>query len=621
MREDETQFRALVDQGVAVIFVIQDDMTIGYENRHFIELLGYTPEEMIGRPLLDFVAEASRAAVTSAAQELFSGKTPSVQMVATIKRKDGGLVDLLAHGAMAGFRGRPAIFGVAIDITERRRADEARAQLAAIVESSGSAIISADRNGICTSWNIGAEQIYGYSAEEMIGQPVAVLVPKERRGELRDLIAKVLSGGDIVNFETVRLHKSGRPLDLSQAISPIRNSSGSIVGASAIVIDIGDRKRAERALQRTARTLKTLTQANHALVRAASQDDLFREMCRVIVDVGGYRMAWIGFAEQDADKTVRPIAWAGHDEGFLDQLRLSWADSERGQTPVGTAIRTGSLQLNRDFATNPLMSHLRAEAHKRGYRSSIALPLRETGRVFAAIAIYARERDAFNADEVQLLTELADDLSYGVTGLRAHTDHEAALQRLERAMEETVQVVASTVEMRDSYTAGHQRRVARIAEAIAVEMGLSDDRIHGLRLASIVHDLGKIHIPAEILSKPGKLTPAEYELIKMHPQVGYDILKPVEFPWPIADIVLQHHERLDGSGYPNGLKGDAILLEARIMAVADVVESMISHRPYRPALGIDTALAEIEGGKGRTYDAAVVEAYVRQLRAGNLELD
>jgi PAS domain S-box-containing protein len=201
------------------------------------------------------------------------------------------------------------------------------------------------------------------------------------------------------------------------------------------------------------------------------------------------------------------------------------------------------------------------------------------------------------------------------------TDRAAALQRLERALEGTVAAVASTVEMRDVYTAGHQRRVAKIAEAIAGEIGLSANRIQGLRLASTVHDLGKVNIPAEILSKPGKLTSLEYELIKTHSQVGHDILKPVEFPWPIADIVLQHHERLDGSGYPNGLKGDAILLEAKILAVADVVESMMSHRPYRPALGIDAALAEIRRGSGKVYDAAVVDACLKLLREGDFKFE
>ncbi|MEQ1673763.1 MAG: HD-GYP domain-containing protein, partial [Candidatus Nitrotoga sp.] len=167
---------------------------------------------------------------------------------------------------------------------------------------------------------------------------------------------------------------------------------------------------------------------------------------------------------------------------------------------------------------------------------------------------------------------------------------------------------AAIVEMRDPYTAGHQVRVADLAMAIAKQMGLPDEQAHAIHLAGMVHDLGKIQIPAEILSKPGKITGIEYSLIKFHPQAGYDILKGINFPWPIAQMVLQHHERLDGSGYPQGLKGDAILLEARILSVADVVEAMSSHRPYRPGLGIEVALAEITKQRGIYFDPQVVDA-------------
>jgi PAS domain S-box-containing protein/putative nucleotidyltransferase with HDIG domain len=193
--------------------------------------------------------------------------------------------------------------------------------------------------------------------------------------------------------------------------------------------------------------------------------------------------------------------------------------------------------------------------------------------------------------------------------------------RLRRTLEGTIQAMSATVEMRDPYTAGHQRRVSLLAAAIAQEMGLEPALIEGLRMAGDIHDIGKIYVPAEILSKPGKLTDIEYSIIRTHSQVGYDILKNVEFPWPIARIVVQHHEREDGSGYPAGLKSEAILLEARILAVADVVEAMSSHRPYRPAHGIGRALEEIEAGKGRLYDAAVVDACLRLFRENRYSLE
>ena len=194
------------------------------------------------------------------------------------------------------------------------------------------------------------------------------------------------------------------------------------------------------------------------------------------------------------------------------------------------------------------------------------------------------------------------------------------LTQLRKSLEATIQALALTAEARDPYTAGHQRRVADLSRAIAQKMGLSRDQAEGIRMAGSIHDLGKIYIPSEILNKPGSLTPNEFELVKSHSQVGYDILKTIDFPWPVARIELQHHERLDGSGYPFGLKGDEILLEARIVAVADVVESMSSHRPYRPALGIKKALSEITDGSGRTFDSRVVDACVSVFREDGFKL-
>lgn len=194
---------------------------------------------------------------------------------------------------------------------------------------------------------------------------------------------------------------------------------------------------------------------------------------------------------------------------------------------------------------------------------------------------------------------------------RAEKELKQSLEKLRRALEGTVSALASAVEMRDPYTAGHQRKVTRLACTIAKEIGLPEEQIRGLRMAALVHDIGKLAIPSEVLSKPGRLTEPEFELIKSHPRVAYEILKGIDFPWPVAQIVLQHHERMDGSGYPLGLKSEEILLEARILAVADVVEAVASHRPYRPALGIDKALEEIAKKKGVLYDAKVVDACLK----------
>jgi len=174
--------------------------------------------------------------------------------------------------------------------------------------------------------------------------------------------------------------------------------------------------------------------------------------------------------------------------------------------------------------------------------------------------------------------------------------------------------MALTVETRDPYTAGHQVRVAKLATMIAREMNLSQDQVEGVNMAAEIHDIGKISVPAEILSKPSKLSDIEFQLIKIHPEAGYNIVKDIDFPWPIGTMIVQHHERINGSGYPKGLKGEEILPETRVLSVADVVEAIASHRPYRPAYGIDIAIDEISQNKGILYDPETVDACLRLIK-------
>jgi PAS domain S-box-containing protein/putative nucleotidyltransferase with HDIG domain len=241
--------------------------------------------------------------------------------------------------------------------------------------------------------------------------------------------------------------------------------------------------------------------------------------------------------------------------------------------------------------------------------------------------------------EANLLTKSGNSIPYFFTGLRAviggktylvgmaidiaerkraEEQIRQSLEKFSSALMETVNALAATVESRDPYTAGHQQRVARLACAIARRMGLPDSQLEEIRVAAIVHDIGKINIPVEILNKPGHLTDSEMNIIKEHPKVAYEILKKIPFPWPVAQIALQHHERINGSGYPAGLKGEEMLLEAKIIAVADVVEAMSTHRPFRPAKGIEEAGKEILQGKGVLYDPAVVEACLQLFETGEL---
>lgn len=198
---------------------------------------------------------------------------------------------------------------------------------------------------------------------------------------------------------------------------------------------------------------------------------------------------------------------------------------------------------------------------------------------------------------------------------------EQNLEGLLKVLNGTVEAIAALYEKRDPYTAGHQRRVAQLACAIARKMGLPAKQVYGIHIIGVVHDIGKIAVPGDILSKPGRLSTEELSIIKTHPQVAYDVLKNLEFPWPVAETILQHHERLDGSGYPNGISGEAIILEARILCVADVVESMVSQRPYRPALGMERALREIVRNKGVLYDPTVADACSKLSSNGGFKLE
>ena len=195
-------------------------------------------------------------------------------------------------------------------------------------------------------------------------------------------------------------------------------------------------------------------------------------------------------------------------------------------------------------------------------------------------------------------------------------DLQNSLIKLQETIKGTIETIALIGEARDPYTSGHQKRVSDLAASIAIYMHLSKYQVEGIRMAGLIHDLGKIQVPAEILSKPGKISNLEFDLIKIHPQVGYDLLKDIKFPWPIAQMILQHHEKMDGSGYPQGLAGDEIMLEARILAVSDIVEAMSSHRPYRPALGTEKALAQIKQDAGGLLDVDVVDACLKLFKQG-----
>jgi PAS domain S-box-containing protein/putative nucleotidyltransferase with HDIG domain len=505
------------------------------------------------------------------------------------------------------------VLGLYEDITERRQKEDRLKLFHALLDNSNDAVEILDpatlrfvdiNNAECSS--------LGYSRDELLAMTIQDIDPTFTEASNAKVEAEIRQSGT-ARFEGLHQRKDGSTFPVEVSVTYVELDKPY---ALCIVRDITERKNAEQSLRRANRALRTLSSCNAILVHATNETQLLRDMCKTIVDTGGYRLAWIGSVKHDAEKTVHPVACSGNDETYLDTLHITWADTERGQGPTGRAVRLGTPQLAQNILTDPDFGVWREQAIKRGFASSIALPLKSEDKApFAVLNIYATEPGAFDVSEVSLLQELADDLSFGMLTLNTRLErdhfqqeHIKSATQLKEALVGTIRAIATTVEKRDPYTAGHQNRVADLAAAIGTELGLEGNRIEGLRLGATIHDIGKIYVPAEILNRPGRLSPAEFEMIKSHPEVGYEIIKDISFPWPVSDMVLQHHERLDGSGYPQGLKGDDICLEARILGVADMVEAITAHRPYRPAMGLDKALSELEALRGQAYDTDVVDA-------------
>ena len=594
----------------------------------FCRMLGYSREELIGANVSLWDAQWPPQELKQKITEQLAKEGPSV-FETQHRRRDGSLLDVEVTSNSLKLDGKPVLFNSARDITVRKlvqealRENEARLNLALQSASMG-----------VWHWDIAENKRYFDAQACSLGgiDPATFtgtadeffrVVHPDDREALKAALARTVEQDVLYRPEYRVIWPDGSIRYLAARGRLVRDDKGQPVRVNGVIWDITERKAGELALFRSNRALRTLSACNAALVDAVSEPELLDTVCRLIVDAGGYTMAWVGFTEQSPEKLMRVVAQYGTTKEYLESMHKTWTDTEQGRGPTGVAIRTGTTQVHQSLMDDADKAPWRVAALAQGYQSSIALPLKGASDIIGALTLYGRERDAFTKDEVRLLEELADDLAFGITTLRTRGERDRMTDEylhhaeiLRKSLEESIQAIADTVEMRDPYTAGHQQRVAKLAAAIASDMGISKDEIHGIQLAAEIHDLGKIRVPAEILSKPGKLTDIEFMLIKAHAQAGYDILKGIAFPWPIAKIVLQHHERLDGSGYPQGLKGDEILLGSRILAVADVAEAMASHRPYRPSMGIDAALAEIESGRGTIFDPMVVDACLKLFREG-----
>ena len=364
------------------------------------------------------------------------------------------------------------------------------------------------------------------------------------------------------------------------------------------------------------RSLRMLSACNVALVQCQNEADLLQNICRNIVEIGEYQFAVVSYADTAIKAFPRSAVHFGDEALFQRITELEQSAVYSSHCPLVRVLdeRRNILCRLSEVAEHDCYESL-AEA---GVQVFLVLPLLQNNEAYGVLTVFSSARDAFDVAEVKLMEELAGDLAFGINSLRTRAERDQALAgelraatELRRVLEETIAAVALTLEKRDPYVAGHQLRVAHLAAAIATQMGLPTQQVEGIHFGALLHNIGTVAIPAEILNRPGKLTPLQFAMIKLHAQTGFEIVKDIPFPWPVAQMVLQHHERLDGSGYPQGLKGDQIMLEARVLAVADVLEAMMAYRPYRAALGMDEALAVLSAGRGTLFDTAVVDACLK----------
>ncbi len=553
-----------------------------------------------GKPLLDLLPEPMARKAERDLKEVFArGYIEGREYRNVTKGDKQNQVFSVSANLVLDSGGEP--YGVVIigrNVTDKKKAEdqleESEKRYRYLFERSQVVNIVVGMDGQILDANESALKMLGYTKEEVIGKnAMDFVVPSERKWVWKFLKGDLL-GLDTGQIEVDIIAKKGgvKTLLFAEGHANVFKD-GRRVGVLLSALDITERKRQSRVQE-------LLYRISNAVHTAKNLTDLFEvirsELGRLINTENFF------IALYDREKDTISLPYFRDEKDHFDTFPA-------GKTLTAYVIKNEKPLLVRREEVDELVRKGLVEII--GSRSKIWLgvPLKVKGEVIGAIVVQSyTDPFAYSRSDLELLQFASDQIAIAIERKRAEKELEESLKKLRSVLEGTIQAIAGIVETRDPYTAGHQRRVADLACAIAREMNLSEDRIEGIRMAATIHDIGKIAVPAEILSKPGELSDVEMSIIKTHSQVGYEILKGIDFPWPIAEIVYQHHERLDGSGYPRGLKGDEILLEARILAVADVVEAMISHRPYRPALTLDVALKEITENSGTLYDPEVVKA-------------
>lgn len=464
-------------------------------------------------------------------------------------------------------------------------------------------VVLFDKRGVIVDCNESVVQLVGGTRETLIGRTAfdddwdavnregkpfgPADMPGARTAETGEPTANTIMGVNVADGT-----RRWFTVDVCAAVV-----DGSIKGVISSYFDLTEQVVRERFLE-------LLTEVQRATTVAFDENEFLASACHAFVSVGGYGLTWIARRSPDRPH-LEVVARAGTTD-VVDDHVTAGVRADADDDPVVGAIDTGLVEVRIDVSDDG--AGWRRVLARSGLRSVVAIPL-VLDQQPSCLVVASRHRFEFSERIVEGLVHIANGIEFGAA-------HVASMNQLERSLDGTIAALARMTENRDPYTAGHQLGVGRLGEAIARELGLDDAIARLIRQSGVVHDIGKISIPAEILTRPGRLNELEYTLIKKHPEVGADILTEASLPWPIAEVAHQHHERVDGSGYPDGLVGTAISLPARIIAVADVIEAMTHHRPYRAGLGLEVALDEVRSGAGRLYDADVVEACLAVFASG-----
>jgi PAS domain S-box-containing protein len=596
LKESEKKYRLLADNIHDVIFILDMNLNYTYVSPSVKILWGYEPIEVVKQHAFETLTPASinlSVRVLAEIMELEKSEHRDINISRTLQletiRKNGTIVWVeVKFSFIRDENQQPVgILGLTRDITERKLAEEVLRESedryrSLYVDSKDSIMVISPDRGFITANPATIKLFACRDEQDFMNYSPALLSPEYQPDGVRsmdkshEMMRLALKKGSHF-FEW--MHRRVNGTDFPATVLLSRLESGSTPLLQATVRDITDHKRAEEDLKESEKKYRLLADNIHDVIFILDMNLNYTYVSPSVKILWGYEP--IEVVKQHAFETLTPSSMDLSVRVFAEIMELE--KSEHRDINISRTLQLETI--------------------------------RKDGTIVWVEVKFSFIRDA-NQQSVGIL-----GLTRDITERRkAEAELLLTLENLRKAFGTTVQVMVSAVEMKDPYTAGHQIRSADLACAIATEMGLAPEKIDGIRMAGSIHDIGKLSVPSEILSKPTKLTNAEFSVIKDHAQSGYEMLKNVESPWPLAQIVYQHHERMNGTGYPRNLKGDEILLDARIMAVADVVEAMASHRPYRPALGIEVALEEIEKNNGTFYDAVVADACLKLFREKGYKL-